>query len=103
MDDKNKKKVIFIASLAAVFIVGILFIQLLNSDEEEQKSDEISTPESERDAYNSRTEAFNDNGKVIDLVLIIKTHQIILLPNHQKSLKRKTLICSRTLKNKLLI
>lgn len=67
MDDKNKKKVIFIASLAAVFIVGILFIQLLNSDEEEQKSDEISTPESERDAYNSRTEAFNDNGKVIDL------------------------------------
>ena len=53
--------------MAAVFIVGILFIQLLNSDEEEQKSDEISTPESERDAYNSRTEAFNDNGKIKDL------------------------------------
>lgn len=67
MDENNKKKIIYIGIIVGVLIGGFVLIQLLNSDDSEKQSDEITTPDKERDAYNSRTEAMNNDGKTINL------------------------------------
>jgi hypothetical protein len=67
MNENNKKKIIYIGIIVGVLIGGFVLIQLLNSDESEEQSDEITTPDKERDAYNSRTEAMNSDGKTVNL------------------------------------
>lgn len=67
MNKENKKKIIFIAVLAIILVGGIFLIQVLQSEEEPNTSEEFSTPESQRQAYNSKIEAYNTDKQTVNM------------------------------------
>lgn len=67
MDEKKKKIFIFAGSLLGILIGGFMLINTLNSDEEAEKSEDFSTPESQRQAYNSKLEAYKSKKEVANV------------------------------------